>query len=565
MASLSGVLRLGASPAERPAGGSALLAWGEGSSPFQAGGEAQAVVLGPARQPRGDLARALAAWPGGAETILRPFLQAGMGFAFAVWEGGRLTLGADPWGLQTLYYREAGGQLGFSDRLADLARPGEEKLHLASCEHFLRYLSIPPGRTLLGGVRRLPPGEQLVISSDGVTSQPFIPLGGEPAGGRGEARRRLRRAAEEAAAAAADLPPGEPIGLLLSGGMDSTALLALLREARQGPIVAIHAGAGGSPDRGFARAMAERHGAEFLDLTLTAEDARESLGWIVSSMEAPGGNASAVANCRAFALARERGLRRVVSGLGADEVFGGHRKHLLAPWWPWLGRLPLFIRQALARRASHPSLREALAAQGGPLEMHRAMYALMGEDEAARLRGGLARFAQVVRPEDGRGNPSRYPLALLQVDLDQWLRAALGPMAGTLAAADGLELALPLASAPMLRLSASMPLSWKVAGPTGKRLLREALRDLLPREILDRSRKGFTVPVAEWLRGELAGTARELLAPGKVERWCLLEREGPLRLLGEHVSGRADWGLALWGWMTFSAWYDRFFPAEGGM
>ncbi|MBI2132363.1 MAG: asparagine synthase C-terminal domain-containing protein, partial [Candidatus Tectomicrobia bacterium] len=504
VASLSGVLRLGASPAERPAGGSALLAWGEGSSPFQAGGEAQAVVLGPARQPRGDLARALAAWPGGAETILRPFLQAGMGFAFAVWEGGRLTLGADPWGLQTLYYREAGGQLGFSDRLADLTRPGEEKLHLASCEHFLRYLSIPPGRTL-------------------------------------------------------------PIGLLLSGGMDSTALLALLREARQGPIVAIHAGAGDSPDRGFARAMAERHGAEFLDLTLTAEDARESLGWIVSSMEAPGGNASAVANCRAFALARERGLRRVVSGLGADEVFGGHRKHLLAPWWPWLGRLPLFIRQALARRASHPSLREALAAQGGPLEMHRAMYALMGEEEAARLRGGLARFAQVVRPEDGRGNPSRYPLALLQVDLDQWLRAALGPMAGTLAAADGLELALPLASAPMLRLSASMPLSWKVAGYTGKRLLREALRDFLPREILDRSRKGFTVPVAEWLRGELAGTARELLAPGKVERWCLLEREGPLRLLGEHVSGRADWGLALWGWMTFSAWYDRFFPAEGGM
>ena len=565
MASLSGALRLAASSAERREGGSASLAWGEGCAEAQKDGEAQAVVLGPARQALHASALALAAWPEGAETILRPFLQAGLGFAFAVWEGGRLTLGADPWGLQTLYYREAEGQFIFSDRLADLAREGGEKLHLASCEHFMRYLSVPAGRTLLGGVRRLHPGERLIVSSEGTAREPFIPLGGEAAPGRKEARRRLRRLAEEAVGAAADLPEGEPVGLLLSGGMDSTALLAILREVRQGPILAIHAGAEGSPDREFARAMAGRHGVEFLDLTLAPQDARESLGWIVRGMEAPGGNASAVANCRAFSLARERGLRRVISGLGADEVFGGHQKHLLAPWWPWLSPLPLFLRQAIARRACHPSLREALTAGGGPAEMHRAMYSLMGEEDCARLRGGLARFAQVVRPEDGPSLPTRYPLALLQVDLDQWLRAALAPMAGALAAADGLELALPLASAPMLELSASMPLSWKASGRTGKRLLREALGGLVPPEVMGRPRKGFTVPVSEWLRGDLAGTARELLAPGKVERWCLLEREGPMRLLGEHIAGRADWGLVLWGWMTFSAWHDRFFPAEGGM
>ena len=557
MASLSGTLRL--------EGGRVSIAWGEGCAEAQKDGAAQAVVLGPARQALHSSALALAAWPEGAETIFRPFLKAGLGFTFAVWEEGRLTLGADPWGLQTLYYRESEGQFHFSDCLADLAREGGEKLHLASCEHFMRYLSVPVGRTLLGGLRRLRPGERLIVSHEGTAREPFIPLGGGAAPGRGEVKRRLRRLAEEAVGAAADLPAGEPVGLLLSGGMDSTALLALLKEVRQGPILAIHAGAKGSPDREFARAMAGRFGAEFLDLTLTPQDARESLGWIVCGMESPGGNASAVANCQAFSQARERGLRRVISGLGADEVFGGHQKHLLAPWWPWLSPLPLFLRQALARRTDHPALREALTAGGGPTEMHRAMYSLMGEEDCARLRGGLARFGQVVRPENGQNLPASYPLALLRVDLDQWLRAVLAPMAGALAAANGLELSLPLASAPMLKLSASIPLSWKVSGRTGKRLLREALGDLVPAEVIGRSRKGFTVPVSEWLRGDLAGTARELLAPGKVERWCLLEREGPIRLLDEHIAGRADWGLALWGWMTFSAWYDRFFPADGGM
>ncbi|MEK6712321.1 MAG: asparagine synthase-related protein [Nitrospinota bacterium] len=556
MASLSGVLR--------QEGGSLTLAWGEGCG-FQAEGDTQAAVLGPARKALPASALALAAWPAGAETILRPFLQAGLGFAFAVREGNRLTLGTDPWGLQPLYYREGEGGVRFGDRQADLTRPGEEKLLLASCEHFMRYFTVPTGRTLLGGVRRVPPGERVIIAPEGITSEPFPPLSGEVLPGRGETRRRLRRLLEEAVGAAADLPEGEPVGLLLSGGMDSTALLAILREVRGGPIVAIHAGAEGSPDREFARAVAGRYGAEFLDLALTAQDARESLGWIVSGMEAPGGNASAVANCRAFAQARERGLRRVLSGLGADEVFAGHRKHLLAPWWPWLSRLPLAWRRALARRASHPSLREALLTQGGPLEMHRAMYALMGEEACGQLRGGLARFAQAIHPGEEPSAPSRYPAAILQADLDQWLRGALAPMAGALASAEGVELALPLASLPLMRLSAPMPLSWKVRGRAAKRILHEALGDVLPAEVMRRPRRGFTVPVSDWLRGGLAETAEELLSPERVERWGLLHREGPLRLLKEHARGPADWGPALWGWMTFSAWYDRVFPRARGV
>ncbi|MBI3127189.1 MAG: asparagine synthase C-terminal domain-containing protein [Candidatus Tectomicrobia bacterium] len=556
MASLSGALRR--------ENGAASLAWGEDCR-FQAAGDAQAAVLGPARRELPAEALALAARPGDAEAILRAHLLAGMGFSFAVWEGGRLTLGADPWGLQTLYYREADAGVRFSDRLADLARPGEEKLHLASCEHYMRYFTVPPGRTLLGGVRRVCPGERLVVSAEGITAEPFIVLGGERLQDPIEARWQLRESVEEAVAAAADLPPGEAVGLLLSGGADSTALLALLRQVRgSGPIVAIHAGDEGSPDRDFARAVAERHAAKFVDLTLTGRDAWESLVWIVGSMEAPGGNASAVASCRAFSQAREMGLRRVISGLGADEAFGGHGKHLLAPWWPWMSRLPLSLRKPLARWGRTPALRAALAAEGGPAEMHRAMYCLMEEEAADRLRGGLARFAQP-RPEGGPGHPPDYSSALLQVDLDQWLRAALAPMAGALAAANGLELALPLASVPLLRLSAAMPLSWKVRGRSGKHIFRQALEDLLPAEIRVRSRKGFTVPSSEWLRGGLGETARQLLDPGRVERWCLLDKEGPGRLLQDHLAGRADWGLVLWGWMTFSEWHDRFFPPKGGM
>ncbi len=485
---------------------------------------------------------------------------------------GRLSLGTDPLGLQPLYYREDEGALLFGERLSEVARPGGEKLHLASCEHFLRFLTVPPGRTLIGGVRRVPPGERLLCPGGAEGGETLFPLRREAAPGRAQGRERILGALRESLRAASEeAGEAEPLGLLLSGGTDSTALLALLRESRRGPIAAIHAAPAGSPDREFARAMAARHGTEFLDVVLTARDAEESLGWIVASMEAPSANASAVATCRALALARERGVRRLISGLGSDEVFCGHAKHLLAPWWPALALLPRALRRIApgARRGGPWSaLREALAAEGGPAEMHRAMYALLGERESGRLRGSLARLAQAApppwrAPEDA-GFPSGLNAEILQVDLNLWLRGALAPMAGALAAANGIELMLPFCAPELWGLSASIPLSWKVSGRSGKRILREAIAGIVPREVLRRPRQGFTVPVSEWLRGELARSAEELLAPRRVERWCLLEPGGPMRLLREHAEGRADWGLPLWGWMTFALWYERFVGDGGG-
>jgi asparagine synthase (glutamine-hydrolysing) len=556
-------------------GGQPSLEWDSSCRAHQSGETgAEAVVLGPGATERDEAARALARHPENPASALGALHRRAAGFAFSLWEPGpgRLTLGCDPLGLQSLYCRETGGAVRFGGRLSDTLPAGQrQKLHLASADHFLRYLSVPPGRSLIGGVRRVHPGAMRIYPEPEGRREALFPLEGGSFSGEGKAAERLleilRASVEEALS---DAPDDEPVGLLLSGGIDSTALLALLREARKGPIIAIHAAPPGSPDRDYARRMAERYGAEFADIELSARDAEDSLTWIVSGMEAPSGNASAVANCRAFAEAAERGARRVFSGLGSDELFCGQGKHLIAPWWPWLALLPAPLRASAARLAPGGKKRplpQAIVANTAA-GMHRAMYAFFSEEESASLRGGLARFTETaplpwLEPEEA-GFPSGYGSEILQVDLNVWLRGALTPMAGALAAANGIELHLPFCAPGALNLSASLPLSWKVRGREGKRVLRRALSDIVPEEILGRPRQGFTVPMGEWLRGDLSAFARRLLSPERVERWSIVEPGAIRGMLDAHEAGRRDWGLPIWAWMSFSIWYDRFAAGEGG-
>lgn len=558
--------------------------WEENSAPIrneETG--AEAIVLGPAAARKDDIARELTRTPGAAAEALDNLHRAAGGFAFALWESahGRLTLGADSLGLQSLYYRGAGDKIEFGARLTDLSPPGErKKLQLASLNHFLLYLSLPPGKTLIGGVRRVPPGARLSFpdKSDGPPS--LYPIERESISDEAAASVKLLDILKTSIKRAlSDIPDDEPAGILLSGGIDSTALLALVKKIRgEAPIIAIHASPEGNPDRDYARRMAEQYGAEFLDIELGAHDAAESLAWIVSSMEAPGGNASAVANCRAFALARERGVKRIISGLGSDEIFCGQGKHLLAPWWPWLARLPRPIRglaSLLAPAEKREALRRALH-EDSAAEMHRSLYAFFSPGESAAIRGGLARFVEDSgaipggltqllkvnpyswREPQGAGFAPGYGSEILQVDLNVWLRSSLTPMAGALSAANGIELLLPFCSPEAVNLSASLPLSWKVRGREGKRVLRRALSGVIPQEIFERPQQGFTVPMGEWLRGDLAPLARELLSPEKVEPWNMVAPGALARMLDEHESGKRDRSLPLWAWMTFSIWYEQF-------
>ncbi|MDA1000285.1 MAG: asparagine synthase C-terminal domain-containing protein [bacterium] len=546
------------------------LAWAAECAPVRddATGN-EAIVLGPAGIRQDEIARELARHPERASEALSAFRAWGGGFAFALWEREKqsLALGCDPLGLQPLYYSESPGGLRFGGRLADTLREGEgEKLHLASCAHFLLFLSVPAGRTLLGRVRRIFPGARVRFPQNDEEDAALFPLAPPALPSRGDAAKRLLEALRGAVrAAVADLPEDAPVGLLLSGGTDSTALLALLREARKGPIAAIHVSPKDSPDRPYAREMAERYGAELLDAEITGTDARESLGWIVAAMESPGGNASAVATHRALAMAGERGVRRVLTGLGSDETFCGHAKHILAPWWPWVARLPAGLRPGglLARAAGgSEALGRALAEEKGPEEMHRAMYGFFGKEMEAQLLGAMPKFAQIPdlpwRSAEAERFPPGYASAIFQIDLNLWLRAALAPMAGALAAAQGVELAMPFCAPEMWNLSAAMPLSWKVSGRRGKKILEEALSGTIPEEIFRRPRQGFSVPMDRWLREELKETAAEHLAPGRVARWYIANPEAIEYLHRRHTAGRADWGLPLWAWTTFSMWYAQF-------
>ncbi|MFC1491186.1 asparagine synthetase B family protein [Nitrospinota bacterium] len=557
-------------------GGAMSMEWADGCEPIRdEKSGAEVVVLGPAAVRRDPIARELAGRPERPAEFLGPLHRTASGFAFALWAPSekRLSLGCDPLGLQSLYYRTSEGGVTFGGRLSDVSSPGQkEKIHLATAEHFLRFLSVPPGRTLVGEVRRVLPGEWIFFPAGEGNGGALFPLQAESPAGQEEAAVELRETLKASVRAAIGGAAAEdPPGVLLSGGIDSTALLAILREVWEGPIVAVHASQEGNPDRYYARLMAERYDAELLDIPLTARDGEDSLAWIVAGMEAPSGNASAVANCRAFAKAHERGVKRILSGLGSDEIFCGQGKHLMTPLWPWLSRLPTPLRtlaSSWAPGAKKDALRRVFSADGGPAEMHREMYAFFEKEESEHLRGGLARFAQAIpapwREGEEAGFPPGYSSEILQVDLNLWLRSSLTPMAGVLAAASGIELYLPFCGPKMLDLSAALPLSWKVKGREGKRVLRRAVEELIPDEIFRRPGQGFTVPMKSWLTNGLSSLARDLLSPERVERWSILDPQAMMRMLADHQAGKGDWSLPIWAWMTFSIWYEQFIDGDGG-
>ena len=511
---------------------------------------------------------------GDTEVLLHLYEEHGEGFAerlrgmfaVAIWDAPRrrLTLARDRFGIKPLYYRDLGGELAFASELRALPR-GE--IDVDAVEAFLAFNSIPAPYTIFREIRKLPPGHLLVWESSGVRLERFArpsPLeerDDEEAELVEELRSRLRDSVR------AHLVSDVPVGVLLSGGVDSALLAALAADETSGPLRTFSIG---FEERSFdeladARRVAERYGTLHRELVLRP-DAALLLPALAEAFDEPFADSSALPTYLVSELAASD-VKVALSGEGGDELFGGYYTYaadLLAARVGGLARIARPLVERLPSSSAKASFdyrakRFVRAAHLPPLERHHGWKEIFSYDARAELTGGRSAFDPVdllrARYYETRGADE---LARLQdVDLGVYLVDDLLVKPDRASMAHSLEARVPYLDTVVTNLALALPTRHKVRGFAKKVLLRKAAAPLLPREIVHGRKRGFSIPAAAWLRGELEPFARETLSAGTLRRQGFFEPRVVARLLDDHVSGREDLSRQLWGLLAFTLWHER--------
>jgi asparagine synthase (glutamine-hydrolysing) len=496
-------------------------------------------------------------------------------FALAVWDTDRrrLVLARDRYGIKPLYYRDAGGTLEFASELRALPR-GE--IDLDALEAYLAFNSVPAPFSIFRDVCKLPAGHLLVWEEGGAVAveryaRPApVPVEQLRADDEAELVEELRARMRDSVRA--HLLADVPVGVLLSGGVDSSLLAALAAQETSDPV---HTFTVGFAERSFderagARRVAERYATSHHELLLRPDPAL-LLPALADAFDEPFADSSALPTYLVSQLAAEH-VKVALSGEGGDELFGGYYTYaadLLAERFGGFARLAAPLVERLPSSNARTSFdyrakRFVRAAHLPPLERHHGYKEIFSADVRAELTGRASTFDPVdVYRQRYRESEGADGLARLQdVDFAIYLVDDLLVKTDRASMAHSLEARVPFLDPLVTSFAFALPAKHKVRGLSKKVLLRKAAAPLLPREVVHGRKRGFSIPAAAWLRGELAPFARETLSPATLARQGFFRPETVTRLLDEHVTRRQDWSRQLWGLLAFTLWYEHHVERE---
>jgi asparagine synthase (glutamine-hydrolysing) len=505
-------------------------------------------------------------------------------FAFALWDRNkrRLMLGRDRLGIKPLYvYRDSEKLLFGSELKAILAHPGVGRAVSAEAvEDYLAFGIVPGARSIFQGIEKLPPAHVLVARPGDLHQTPRrywrLRLEPDPRPTAEEWQEAVRAKLSETAQL--HLIADVPVGAFLSGGLDSSIVVASCAGATQGPLQTFSIGfrEESFSELPFARQVAELFGTRHTEEIVTA-DAVSLLDELTYYFDEPFADASAVPTFLVARLAA-RSVKVVLSGDGGDEAFGGYtryahdlreaavRRHLpgwlrrrvlapLARIWPKADWLPRRLRAKTL--LTNLSL-EGAAAYANTLSVCRPPLRrrLLAPDLAVGLNGHRperlveADYASA-RPEDPLGG-------MLAADVGTVLPDDFLVKVDRASMAHGLEVRPPLLDHELMELAARIPSEWKVRGGQTKWVLKQAYRGKLPATLIDRPKHGFEIPVDAWLRGPLREMFElAVLAPGARVR-DLVSQAVARKLYQAHLAGIGRHGNVLWSLLVLARWADRY-------
>lgn len=550
------------------------------------------------------------AWRGHSdtETLLACFvawgiertLQASVGmFAFALWDRRQrvLTLARDRLGEKPLYYAWQGDTLLFGSELKALKAHAVFRADIDrdALALLLRHDCIPAPYSIYRGVFKLRPGHLLHISADAPRDAQPVPywryndavsagLGNPLHGTDAEATDALE--AQLGASVEAQMLSDVPLGAFLSGGIDSSTIVALMQARSARPIKTFTMGFGenGYDEAMHAKAVARHLGTEHTELYVRPEDALAVIPRLPSIYCEPFGDSSQIPTFLISQLTR-RQVTVALSGDGGDELFGGYNRYLGArTTWERMQRLPSFARQAGAGalRAMSPAAWNRWFERVKPLLPKRWHLATPGDKaqklaDVLTLSSGHAFFLNLASQWKDPGSiviGAHEPMTLLTDpaawphtdSLAQWMMAMdaqtylpddILVKVDRAAMANSLETRVPMLDHRVVELAWRIPLHQKIRDGEGKWLLRQVLYRHVPRELIERPKMGFGIPLDSWLRGPLRDWAEALLDENRLRREGYFHPAPIRQKWKEHLSGRHNWQHRLWTVLMFQAWVEE--------
>jgi asparagine synthase (glutamine-hydrolysing) len=514
------------------------------------------------------------------EVLLAAYTQWGSGclsrlrgmFAFAIWDElkAALFLARDPFGKKPLFILRLPDGIAFASEIKSLlSLPGyERRLNAAALKQYLLFRYVLGPRTFFDGIEKLRPGCFGVYAGKRFREERyFIPpelTEDTIAISDADAVAEYGRLFEESVRLR--LVSDVPFGAFLSGGLDSSAIVAAMSRNLSQPVRTFSVGfdAGDADELPYAKRVAQHFGTEHREVMIKPEDIISQLGPTIRALDAPVSEPATIPLLLLSRAAAEN-VKMVLSGEGADEFLGGYAKHGLERFAPMYQRLPGAVDRLL--RAAVSTLPRRYE------RPRRALDSLAERDTRLRYPLWFAAFPRAelraLAASNGAGaldldriiakNAPLSPLrALLLFDQTSWLPDNLLERGDRVSMAASLEVRMPFMDRELAAFSARLPNRMRIRGLTGKWLLRRAMRQTLPREILKRPKRGFPVPLAEWFRGSLYPMLTDVLLDRKSLAAGLLGRRYVEDTVAGHRAGTADATKPIWLMLNLNLFCDAY-------
>jgi len=511
-------------------------------------------------------------------------------FAIALWDDGakRLVLARDRAGEKPLYYWQRERTLVFASEIKALFEfPGVgRQLDREALNQYFFYGYFPSPRSAYAEIKKLPAAHRLVVERGQVRVdaywrlQDYLRPPGPPV-----TRRRERELEEELRqllrqAAVSRLVSDVPLGVFLSGGVDSSTLVATMSDLTPGNVNTFSVAfcEKSFSEEAYSSLVARHFRTRHHILTVDATSLRQALDVLAGHLDEPIADPAVIPTFLLSRFARQH-IKVALSGEGSDELFGGYPTYLGARLAEYYLRLPKFVRRQCLERVKDffpvssgavpmgMFARRFLAhAERDPAERHELWFGVFSLEELDRLvspagRDGSPPSSTVFAPLAGVLEGAHFDETLgqmLYLDFRLYLEDNLLVKIDRASMACSLELRTPFLDHRLVEFAAGLPSALKVRRLELKSVLKRAVEPWLPRKIVRRQKRGFSVPIAPWMRGELQPLVDETLAEEKLKGQGILDAAFVRRLRDEHLSGRADHRKGLWTLLCFQLWYDRW-------
>ena len=505
-------------------------------------------------------------------------------FAFALWDARRrrLFIARDRFGEKPLYWGVFGKTFLFaSEPKVLLAHPAvQPRLNLDALRQYLSFDYVPAPLSIYEGINKLTAAHTLTLENGQVEVRPYWCLSyrkQQPPPSEEEAAHRLRELLEESVRMR--LVSDVPLGVLLSGGVDSSTVAAFAVRASSETVktFSISFAESSFDESRYARAVAKFLGTDHHEERLSVDLAANLVGEIGSWMDEPFSDPSLLPTYLLSRFTRKH-VTVALGGDGGDELFAGYPMypgHLLARKY---ARIPAFLRRGIIEPLVNllpvktknlsfdfKARRFIKGMKYDEVARHHIWFGsftpeeqeqLLTEDARARSSGDIYREARRLLEEDCDAENTVERMQSLDTRL--YLAEDILTKVDRASMAVSLEVRAPFLDQHVAEYAASLPLSYKLRGRTSKYILKRAVRDLLPTFVTRRAKKGFGVPVAEWLKGKLRPLARDLLSMERLRRGGLFNAELVTRLQDEHERGVANHRKLLWTLLMFELWHESF-------